>query len=63
MAAQGLHMAAQGLHMAAQGLHFAAEWLHFAAQGCIWRPCSKYAVYAGSGWAWLGSQDPDNLPI
>ena len=38
-------------------------------RGCIllhrvrlWLPCSRYAAYAASGWAGLGSQDPENMP-
>ena len=30
-------------------------------RSCLWLPRGRYAVYAASGWARLGSQDPDNM--
>ena len=60
-----LHMAAQRLQMAAHGALRGCIWLQRGCillhRGCLWLPCGRYAVYAASRWARLGSQDPENM--
>ena len=61
------HGAASGCSEAAIGCPWGCTWLVrgciWLQRGCLWLPCGRYAIYAASGWARLGSQDPEDMQV